>query len=127
MILLLILAVVSSGNALEWNLLWSRWTTCDYTKEDAVKCLEETIDTNKDRAVSRGEFFAAVVENPSMLVRALSWAKTMMANKLFAQCDYNQDGVITARDLKLAEKTCLHSKQELCMMQWICQGLAQDN
>jgi len=76
------------------------------------------IDLDKNGGVSREEFDFAVNKYGNYLIRAAGFLQG--SSLIFKQCDYDKNGEITARDMKLAAETCFHNDLVRCAMKKIC-------
>lgn len=105
--------------------------TCKWTREDAIACIGQHVDTNHDGWVSREELKEARTRYAGSagrwLMSGLGWIQRRFsvgidtsAKKVFEDCDYDHDGKLTSDDFRKADKTCLPSQMALCMLKKVC-------
>lgn len=115
--IVVIFLFVTLSSARSWlPPIWD--TSCKFTREDAFKCIQQTIDLNHDDQITREEVETAIGKIPYVIRKVWSWA--MGIDGIFRVCDYDHNGIITPRDFKLSKDTCLAKKKYLCTVEWLC-------
>jgi len=115
-VLLLMLIFLTVGTyGLKWFPPYND-VTCGWTKDTVHLCLTEYVDSNHDDAVSVKEMEDARQKYAPWYLRT----KLTTVADMFKDCDYNKDGLITARDVQLAVKTCLPEQYQICRVKWFC-------
>lgn len=100
--------------------------TCGFTREDALECIKQYVDANKDEEITCEEFERAKTLYMPPRMRAALWiAKKFGYNVHFDMllygCDRSpQDCVLTESDFKLSTKTCLPFPADLCKLKTAC-------
>jgi len=76
------------------------------------------VDADKSNSVDKEEMINALKKYiPN---KAVSWSLSFGIDWIFDDCDYNQDGVLSPRDYKMTEKTCMVEQNHLCTIKWFC-------
>lgn len=115
------LALIGRGNS--WS-FWGYSSSCTYTRQDAVKCFERHVDTNKDGIISMVEVDAARTKYTGRLFKAIewfaSWGIDISSAKILSDCDFNHDGKFTPDDFIRSYKTCVPTQAGLCIIKKVC-------
>ena len=80
--------------------------------------MEKVIDADHNGGVSRDELQQAIAKTDSYVFKALGWGGGIAM--VFKNCDYDQNGEITARDMKMSTSTCFATPVLRCAMKSIC-------
>ena len=93
-------------------------TNCSFSRHDAYICLKTYVDIDKSNSIDKSELNAVLEKYfPKKVVQ---WVLSRGIGWIFDVCDYNQDGVLSPRDYKLTEKTCMVEQNHLCTIEWFC-------
>ncbi|MDB9801148.1 hypothetical protein OAB94_02100 [Flavobacteriaceae bacterium] len=98
-------------------------TSCEYTRADALACIEKYGDLDKDTKLTNNEINHAISALVPMYIRVGAFFKGINLNRVMKDCDYDHDGVLTPRDWELSKKTCMPRKQDLCKFKWFCDNV----
>lgn len=106
---------------------------CSFSREDAIKCFAEYIDTNKDGVISIEELdhLRSKYDAKGSMMSWFEWAAgkggidTSTAT-LIRDCDENKDGRFTPDDFRKSTKTCLPSRWSLCLVKVMCDAEEKD-
>lgn len=114
-----LLLIVSSSWASSW---WppTSDTSCSFTRDDSYQCLKTYVDVHpKNDEITQEEVDLALSTYLPTYLKPIFWF--LNTNKIVNDCDYDKNGVITARDWLMAKETCLPKKENWCTMQWFCE------
>jgi len=133
-VLLLLLGVQASDG---WNIKQAAMRqflgyeeNCAYTREQAIACFSEYVDTNHDGKISLDEIYAA--ENKymgwalKMLRWVVSWAIDIDPKSILRDCGPNEHNEFTADSFRRTAKTCIASQEALCMVKAVCERVKRD-
>lgn len=103
---------------------------CKFTRADAIVCLAEWVDVDRNGQISEDEFERAKKLYPPPQAKALLWlAKEFSHDIPFSQvmrdCDFNHDNLLTPWDMLHSTKTCLPTQRAMCMLSTICKRAAR--
>lgn len=113
------LVAVPAANARSWFPPF-RDGSCGFTRAAAYECIQHFGDTNKDGVISEAELEGAI---SSFVPWGLRWLVSV--RQVMHDCDYDGNGVLTARDWMLSQRTCLPTAANLCTMQWFCERASE--
>lgn len=100
--------------------------SCTFTRDDTYQCLNTYVDINpKDGQITADELNAALDKSLPVWMKPFFWATS--SEKIMGTCDYDKNGVITARDWMLSKKTCLALKSNWCTADWFCKRAKADS
>ena len=113
-LLFILLAIVgfSSGSYCPTYLPPRGDETCGFTRDDALKCIMDHVNTDGNDFISYDEVTAAIANYAPWYIRMLSWM--INTKEVFDDCDYNNDSRITRRDWIMSKDTCLGDQASLC-------------
>ena len=91
---------------------------CSFSRKDAYSCFKTYVDADKSNSIDKEELNAALKKYiPS---KTITWALSYGIDWIFDDCDYNGDGILSPRDYKMSEKTCMTKQNHLCTIKWFC-------
>lgn len=118
--LFLLLFLVTFSQA-SW---WPFDESCEFTRDDALKCMISKVDLNHDGKITIEEIDQAKKKMLSgkigTILRGFLWTFRITNEKILHDCDYNGDGVFTPEDFRLSTRSCLPKKWHLCQLKKIC-------
>jgi hypothetical protein len=99
--------------------------TCAMDRPGTLVCVRKFVDTNHDEVITRAEVIAAIDKYTTPIIRKLAWF--VGVDRVFVECDYDRNGVITMRDFELSTRTCMSKKTDICRLAWFCERAEQMN
>ncbi len=98
---------------------------CKFTRTDAIVCIAEYVDFDRNGQVSEEEFERAKELYPPPQAKLLLWAAKKLSHDIpFSQvlhdCDANGDKILAPWDMLHSQKTCLPTQRDLCMLYTVC-------
>lgn len=118
--------IVSVGQAWSFDGVYRKWMppvfdkSCKFTRVDALKCLSKYVDVApKDGGITPKEAKLAIKRFSTPPIRALFWG--LGTNQIWKACDFDKNGVITAKDWVMSKKTCMPHKRNMCSLKWFCE------
>ena len=107
-----VLVAVASCSWFEHPPLFDR--KCGFTRKDALQCVLDHGDINHDGKLTKAELEHIL----DVLAPKAKWLVNI--KRTMKDCDYNKDGVLSPRDWKLSNKTCMPKQRHLCTFKWFC-------
>ena len=92
--------------------------TCGFTRSDALQCMRKYVDSDHNDRITTAELEESITKYAPAWMRALSWF--VGVERVMEDCDYNEDGVLTPRDLELSTEKCFPKQENLCTFEWFC-------
>jgi len=119
--LLVICILIVNVNGSWWRPNWippTSDTSCSFTRDDVFRVLKQYVDVNpKDDKITEKEVEEALSKYLPLYLRAFVWIGNGVPD-IFKNCDYDKNGVITAKDFYDAYKVCLPNKASWCTVEW---------
>lgn len=114
---------------------------CTFSRQDAVKCLSDYVDTNHDGAISIAELRIAKKRFTPYSLQAMGWLAKKLhydisIRKVVKDCrvaPFPKDGKLdssiyfTPDDFLKTAKTCLPTQLALCQLKKVCDNAAEDS
>lgn len=126
MLLSLLILVVASGYSPDsWTPpIWDE--SCSFTRDDVYRGLKLYVDVDpRDEQITKHEIELALDKYIPWYVP--KFALVGRIDDIIQNCDYDKNGVITARDFLLSKDTCLPFKRNWCTVQWFYDNIQNGN
>lgn len=124
--LLLLLLVATTTQAFSFSGMYHKYmpplfeTKCNFTRIDALNCLSKYIDVDpKDGQITKKEAEEAIQKYVPPVIRGLFWG-LVGTDRIWEACDYDKNGVITAKDWMMTKDHCMPHKKNMCSLEWFC-------
>lgn len=115
MLILLTLFGLSLASCGWFPPIWSE--DCKFTREDVYLAFKKYIDVNpRDDQITPKEIDEALAKYLPTYLKPLLYITDV--HEILKSCDYDKNGVITERDFRLSNKTCLPFKRNWCSVEW---------
>lgn len=101
------------------SLLFISIQACDFTRDQVLDCIKTHVDVNQDGKVTRGEIHY-IVDTYGSIGQRIYFTVMNGMNRIFSDCDYDKNGVLTVRDFTMTEKTCFAQLEQRCNMEKLC-------
>lgn len=92
---------------------------CDFTRDQVLDCIQKHVDVNQDGAVTRNEIHY-IVDTYGTYAQKIYFNLLNGMTRIFSDCDYDGNGVLTVRDFMMTTGTCFATREQQCNMQKIC-------
>ena len=104
---------------------WLWVDKCNFSRDDALACIERHIDTDRDGRVSPTEVRMARRRYGGTTLKAVAWILSwfhidLSTKKIMTDCGAGKDGYMTKEGWEKSSKTCLPSSWGLCQLKKVC-------
>jgi hypothetical protein len=101
-------------------------TSCSFTRDDVFNALKKYVDVNpKDNQITKMEINGSLDKYLPWYIP--KWPLVGSVDSILTNCDYDKNGVITARDFMLSAESCLPFKKNWCTVQWFYDNIENKN
>ena len=91
---------------------------CGFSQKDVYNCMSSKIDSDHDGGITRDELSTALQQSSNYLLKAINYIGGVSV--VFKNCDYDKNGEITTRDMKMASDVCFKNPFHRCLMKKVC-------